>query len=108
MFNAGSFLVFQVYIFQDQNDYFGNTPIHWAIRVANGAAVKLLFSQPTIDLSIKNFSGVTPLQIALSLSINHVDDKDEWDPTGASQAIIVQLLQKAVKHKTRQKKCITI
>ena len=47
----------------------GRTALHWAVKLDRPEAVEKLLQQPGIDPTIKNKSGLTPLDMALKLKV---------------------------------------
>eukprot|EP01130_Rhizamoeba_saxonica_P001452 TRINITY_DN1130_c0_g1_i2.p1 TRINITY_DN1130_c0_g1~~TRINITY_DN1130_c0_g1_i2.p1 ORF type:complete len:143 (-),score=31.94 TRINITY_DN1130_c0_g1_i2:32-460(-) len=50
----------------NQQDDFGNTPLHYACAGGHPGAVEILLGAPNVDINITNFQGDTPLHRAAS------------------------------------------
>jgi hypothetical protein len=66
-------------------DFNGDTPLHDAARFAHEGVVRALLDCPTVDMTVTNNDGRTPLEVATEYSASSVADKHD---------IIISLLSK--------------
>jgi hypothetical protein len=69
-------------------DFNGDTPLHDAARFAHEGVVRALLTHPTVDVSLKNNDGRTPLEVAKEYSASSVADKHD---------VIISLLSEGKK-----------